>query len=127
MLIRLLVVELSICCCGSVVGVVAVVALITVESQCGRAAVCTCVRVYVQCVGVDPGSHANLLLVLLLLLKIRVRASIMCRPWTQICRLIFGFAKFSSKRQETCGNVRKRPECVKTLLGSNHTLHLEGL
>ena len=54
MLIRLLVVELPICCCGSVVGVVAVVALITVEWTCGR---------------VDTGSHANLLLVLLLLLQ----------------------------------------------------------
>ena len=47
------------------VVVVAVVALSAVESQCGRADVCT----YVQCVGVDTGSHANLLLVLLLLLK----------------------------------------------------------
>ena len=62
------VVELPCCCCGSVVDVVAdvaVVALDAVESQCVRADVCTCV----QCVGVDTGSHANLLLLLLLLLK----------------------------------------------------------
>ena len=46
-------------------AVVAVVAPDAVESQCVRADVCTCV----QCVRVDTGSHANLLLVLLLLLK----------------------------------------------------------
>ena len=56
------------CCCGSVV---AVVALDAAEAQCVRAysvyvrTVCTCV----QCVRVDTGSHANLLLVLLLLWK----------------------------------------------------------
>ena len=60
-----MVVELPCCCCGSVVAVVAAVAPGAVESLCVRADVCTCV----QCVLVDTGSHANLLLVLLLLFK----------------------------------------------------------
>ena len=48
--------------------------------------------------------------------EIHVRACIMCRPWTQICRLFFGSSEFSNNHQDVCGNVRVRPECVKSLL-----------
>ena len=107
------VVELPCCCCGSAVDVVAdvaVVALDAVESQCVRADVCTCGRVYVRTV--CRGRHRftrKFVVAVVVAVEIHVRACIMCRPWTKICRLFWGSAKLSKDHQDVCGNVRERP------------------
>ena len=80
------------CCCGCYGSVEAVVTVDAVVSQCVRAYNVyrlTCKFVVAAVVAVE----------------IRVRACIMCRPWTQICRFIFGSAIFSSNHQETDGRT----------------------
>ena len=99
-------------CCGSVQAVVTVDAVV---SQCVRAYVCTRGRAYnvyrLTCKFVVAAVVA---------VEIRVRACIMCRPWTQICRLIFGSAIFNSNYQETDGQGRGPLECVKCLISMSH-------
>ena len=99
-------------CCGSVEAVVTVDAVV---SQCVRAYVCTRGRAYnvyrLTCKFVVAAVVA---------VEIRVRACIMCRPWTQICRLIFGSAIFNSNYQEMDGQGRGPLECVKCLISMSH-------
>ena len=86
------------CCCGSVV---AVVALDAAEAQCVRA-----YSVYVRTV--CTGGHRftrEFVVGVVAAVEIHVRACIMCRPWTQICRLFVGSA--------TIINIIHKSTCVR--------------
>ena len=67
---------------------------------------CTCGRVYVRTV--CTGGHrftCEFVVGVVAAVEIHVRACIMCRPWTQICRLFFGSA--------TIINIIHKSTCVR--------------
>ncbi len=100
------------CCCGSVV------ALDAAEAQCVRA-----YSVYVRTV--CTGGHRftrEFVVGVVAAVEIHVRACIMCRPWTQICRLFVGSATIINIiHKSTCVRVCVCL-CVKTLLIPQKTL-----